>query len=119
MSRIALGSLAAIAWVALSAPIAHAGWDSKGRPYQVNTQSAASQSQSAAPAHSGTPESALTALQDRQARVDQLMQGKTGAAESSALASQKRELEALIERMRAGQQVDPSEINRLMNAAPR
>ena len=113
MSRIVLGSLVTAAWVAFSASVAHAGWDSKGRPYPVETQSAAP-----AQSGSGTSQAAVTQLEKREARVDQLMQGKTGAAEYSELVKQKRQLQELIDRMRAGQSVDPSEIDRLMYAAP-
>jgi hypothetical protein len=111
-SRLVLGSLVAAAAVAFAAPGARAAWN-----YEQNGPHPEAGAHAAAPA--GTVPTAVGALEQREARVDQLLHGRTGARDHTALVTQKQRLQGLIDKMQAGQQVDPSEIDQLMNAWPR
>ena len=72
------------------------------------------------PAGSTSSQVVLSQLAQRRARVDQIMaRTPTGMAQRATLARQRGELDRLIEKLQAGQQVDASEVDRLLHAQPR
>lgn len=57
-------------------------------------------------------------LEQKAARVDARLRGKTGALERVELQRQRREIDELIRRLEAGEAVDPAELDRIVGQIP-
>ena len=67
-------------------------------------------------AGSDTPKEAR--LEQRVARIEAQLRGKTGARERQELQHQQREIDALMQRIAAGESVSPAEVDELIGDIP-